>query len=86
MKLKKILLFEKYSKNKSFRKTIKIEDFQILFNTNNISNLNNTTFNNLNKLKQNINKKKENNNKNLVSLKKSLKPKSLNENNNNNIN
>ena len=46
MKLKKILLFEKYSNNKSFRKTIKIEDFQILFNTNNISNLNNTTFNN----------------------------------------
>ena len=80
MKLKKILLFEKYSNNKSFRKTIKIEDFQILFNTNNISNLNNTTFNNLNKLKQNIKKKKENNN-NLISLKKSLKPKNLKENN-----
>ena len=87
MKLKKILLFEKYSHNKSFRKTIKIEDFQILFNINNISNLNNTTSNNLNKTNQKTNKIKENiNNKNLISLKKSLKPKNLKENINNNIN
>ena len=82
MKLKKILLFEKYSKNKSFRKTIKIEDFQILFNVNNVS-LNNTTSN----LNKNSNKKKENfNNKNLISLKKSLKTKNLKENINNNNN
>ena len=49
MKLKKILLFEKYSNNKSFRKTIKIEEFKILFNTNNTYNLNNIKLNNLNK-------------------------------------